>query len=120
VECYQDGLWVGEDTIPWVAVSQEGEVTSQYARDVEVKERTTRQKEERDKRTTEKEVSVTNHKTEAIAIEVVRRLPYRANLISADPKPDRDGSTLTWHLDLQPSETKTIRYGYEELLEQKS
>lgn len=120
VECYQEGFWVGEDTIPWVAVSQEGEITSQHARDVEVKERTTRQKEERDKRTTEKEVSVTNHKTEAIAIEVVRRLPYRANLTFADPTPDRDGSTLTWRLEINPSETKTIRYGYEELLDQKS
>lgn len=117
VECYEDGLWVGEDSIPWVAVSQKGEVTSQYAKDIEIEERTTQQKEEKDKRTTEKEVRVINHKQEAISIEVIRILPYRANLISANPKPEQDGEMLTWRLELKPGETKTARYAYEVLLE---
>jgi hypothetical protein len=120
MECYEEGLWVGEDTIPWVAISQEGEVTSQYAKDIEVNERTTQQEEGRDKSTTEKEVSATNHKQEAVTIEIIRSLPDRANLVFADPTPKRDGSKLTWLLEMRPQETKKVRYRYEVLLEPKN
>ena len=62
---------------------------------------------------------MTNPKKETISIEIVRNLPYRANLTFSDPKPEVDGSILTWRLDLKSGETKVLRYGYEELLEPK-
>jgi hypothetical protein len=119
VECCEDGLWIGEDIIDWVAIGAEGEIISQYAPDIEIEEKTIRREEKPERRIVEKEVSVQNHKEAGIFIEIVRYLPKRANLLSASPELTPEGGKLTWTLTVGPGESQIISYLYEEILEEK-
>jgi hypothetical protein len=121
LDFYEQGSWVGQDALVWVAPNEEAEVASRFARDVVVQERTLETVEKPESRESMLEVEVKNQKKERVVLEIVRTLPYRANLLEAEPKPSKtEGAELTWRLELGAGQARTIRYRFEQLLRSQS
>jgi hypothetical protein len=121
VDFYEQGAWVGQDALGWVAPNEEAEIASRFARDVVVQERVLEVVEKPESRESTLEIEAKNQKKERVVLEIVRTLPYRANLLEAEPKPSKmEGTELTWRLELGAGQARTIRYRFEQLLRSQS
>jgi hypothetical protein len=117
VDFYEQGAWVGQDALGWVAPNEEAEIASRFARDVVVQERVLEVVEKPESSESTLEIEAKNQKKERVVLEIVRTLPYRANLLEAEPKPTKtEGTELTWRLELEAGQARTIRYRFEQLL----
>jgi hypothetical protein len=118
VRSYQDGLFIGSDSMEFTPVGSEGSITVGHVQDVRVNraESSTYQDVTFSDRDYLHEITLTmsNFGADDIAIEVVDRYPADAVEFEFSAEPQRDaGNLLRWPVTIPAGETVTITYKYQ-------
>ena len=118
VRSYQDGLFIGSDSMEFTPIGSEGSVTVGQLQDVRVNraESSTYQDNTFSNRDYLHEITLTmsNFGPDEIQIEVVDRYPADAIEFNFSAEPQRDaGNLLRWSVTIPAGETVTITYNFQ-------
>jgi hypothetical protein len=115
VRSYQDGLFIGSDTLELTPVGSEGSVTVGTLPDVRASraESSTALGGEEFRYRNEVQLTVSNFGSEPVALEIVDQLAPEAQELTASLEPERTaGNLLRWQVTIGPSATLVISYDF--------
>jgi len=112
VEFYRGNVWIGEDALSYTPVNAESILVVSSAPDIKVISTVTKSVTQGNYWDQGINLTVTNYKTTNIQI-LIQQDIYGSNLVTSTPQATIVGSTLSWIINLGPSETTTIYYEYQ-------
>jgi len=112
VEFYRGNVWVGEDAITYTPVNAESILVVSSAPDIQVISTVTKSITQGNYWDQGTNLTITNYKSTNIQILIQQEI-YGSNLVTSSPQATVVGSTLSWTITLNPNETTTIYYEYQ-------
>lgn len=112
VEFYRGNVWVGEDAITYTPVNAESILVVSSAPDIQVISTVTKSVTQGNYWDQGTNLTITNYKSTNIQILIQQEI-YGSNLVTSTPQATVVGSTLSWTISLNPNETTTIFYEYQ-------
>jgi hypothetical protein len=112
IEFYRGDTWVGEDSISYTPVKAECIAIVNYADDISVTSTVTKSIIQSNYEDQGTNITITNYKPTSIQILIQQDL-YGDTLVTTTPSATQIGTTLSWTLNVNPDETTTLYYEWQ-------